>query len=165
MPGIEAVAVAVPVRSDANFDEVSNSIPLVNPDAPAVVDIPIATPQVIGGPPPETVLETSSPSPPPPPSLPLLPPSPPPYLKIPNIAPPPLQPLPNPLQVDDDIAQVSHGRKWVRDDLKSNKDKNGPMPHRFWYVTDSTGDQITQNDQGRIEAMSKLDYTTLFRSL
>ena len=65
VPGIEAVAVAVPVRPDANVDVVGDAIPLINTDAPAVVDIPIATPQVIGGPLPETVLETSPPSPPP----------------------------------------------------------------------------------------------------
>ena len=56
VPGIEAVAVAVPVRPDANVDVVDNAIPLINPDAPAVIDIPIAIPQVIGGPLPETVL-------------------------------------------------------------------------------------------------------------
>ena len=133
VPGIEAVA--VPVRTDANFDVVANAIPLINPNAPAVVDIPIATPQVTGGPLTETVLERSQPSPPPPPSLPpSLPPSPtlpPPYPPIPNIEPPPLQPLPNPLQVDDAIDQVSHGRTWVRDDLKANEDTNGPIPHRL----------------------------------
>ena len=109
VPGIEVVVVAVPVCPDANVDVVANAIPLINPDAPAVVDIPISTPQVIGGPLPENVLETSPPSPPPPPSLPPSPPSSPHLLPIPNIAPPPLQPLPNPLQVDDDIAQVAHG--------------------------------------------------------
>ena len=59
VPGIEAVAVAVPVRPDANVDVVFNAIPPINPDAPAVVDIPIATPKVIGGPLLETVIETS----------------------------------------------------------------------------------------------------------
>ena len=48
--GIEAVAVAVPVQPNANVDVVANAIPLINPDAPAVVDIPIAIPQVIVGP-------------------------------------------------------------------------------------------------------------------
>ena len=71
VPGIEVVVVAVTVRPDTNVDVVANSIPLMNPDAPAVVDIPIATLQVIGGSLTETVLETSPPSPPPPPSLPL----------------------------------------------------------------------------------------------
>ena len=37
--GIEAVAVAVPVCPDTNIDVVANAIPLINPDAPAVVDI------------------------------------------------------------------------------------------------------------------------------
>ena len=50
VPGIEAVVVAVPVRPDANVDVVANSIPLINPDAQAIIDIPIAPPQVIGGP-------------------------------------------------------------------------------------------------------------------
>ena len=90
VPGIELVAVAVPVRPDSNIDVVSNAIPLINPDAPAVVDITIATPQVIGGPLPETVLETSPPLNPPPPSLPPSPSWPPPSPLIPNIAPPPL---------------------------------------------------------------------------
>ena len=110
MPVIEAVAVAVPVRTDVNVDVVANAIPLINPDAPVVVDIPTAIPQVIGGPLPETVLETSPTSPPPPPSLPPSPSSTPPSPLIPNIGPPPLQPLPNPPQVDDAIAQVAHGR-------------------------------------------------------
>ena len=87
------------------------------------------------------------------PSLPPSPTSPPPYPPIPNISPPPLQPLTNYPQVDDAIAQVAHGRTWVRDELKANEDKNGPIPHRLWYVTDSTRDRITQNNQGRIEAM------------
>ena len=56
VPGIEAFAVAVTVRPDANVDVVANAIPLINPDAPAIVYIPIATPQVIGGPLKETVL-------------------------------------------------------------------------------------------------------------
>ena len=43
------------------------------------------------------------------------------------------------------------------DNLKENKDTNGPIPHRLWYVTDSTGYKITQNYQGRIEAISKLE--------
>ena len=137
VPGIEAVVVAVTVRPDTHFYVVSNAIPLINPDAPAVVDIPIVTPQVIGGPLPETFLEKYPSSPPPPPYLPPSPTSPPPSLLIPNIAPPPLQPLPNPPQVDDAISQVAHGRTWVRDDLKPNKDTNGPIPHRLWYVTDS----------------------------
>ena len=109
MPGIEAVAVAVPVRPDANVDVVANAIPLINTDAPAVVDISIATPQVIGGPLTETVQEKSTPSPPPTTSLPPSPPLPPPSPPIPNIAPPPLQPLTNPPQVDDAIAKVAHG--------------------------------------------------------
>ena len=153
MPGIETVAVAVPVRPDANFHVIANAIPLINPDAPAVVDIPIATPQVIGGPPAE---ETYPPLPPPPPSLPPSPSSPPPSPPILNIAPPPLQPLTNTPQLDDAIAQVAHGRTWVRDNLKSKEYKNGPIPHRLWYVTDSMGDRITQNYQEKIEAMSKL---------
>ena len=157
VPVIEAVAVAVPVRTDVNVDVVANAIPLINPDAPAVVDIPIATPQVIGGSLPETVLETSPTSPPPPPSLPPSPPSSPPSPPIPNIAPPPLQSLLNPPQVYDAITQVAHSQTWVHDDLKSNKDTNGPIPHRLWYVTDSMGDRITQNNQGRFEAMSKLE--------
>ena len=133
VPGIGEVAVYFPVRPDTNVDVVANAIPLINPDAPAVVDITIATLQVIGGPLPETVLETSHPSPPPLPSLltsPTSPPSPPPSPPIPNIAPPPLQPLPNPPQVDDAISQVAHSRTWVRDDLKANEDTNGPIPHR-----------------------------------
>ena len=85
VPGIEAVAVAVPVRPDENVDVVANSIPLINPNDPVVVDIPIATTQVIGGPLPETVLETSPPSPSPPPSLPPSPPLPPLSPPIPNI--------------------------------------------------------------------------------
>ena len=153
MPGIEAVEVAVPVRPEANVDVVANDIPLINPNDPVVIDIPIATPKVIGGTLPENFSETSSPSPPPPPYLPPSPPSPPPSPLIPNIAPPPLQPLPNTPQVDDDIDQVAHGQTWVRDDLKANEDTNGPIPHQLWYVNDSTGDQITQNDQGRIEAI------------
>ena len=76
---------------------------------------------------PETVLETYPTFPPPPPSLPPSPPLPPPSPQILNISPPPLQPLPNPPQVDDAIAQVAHGRTWVRDDLKANKDTNGPI--------------------------------------
>ena len=68
--GIEAVAVSVPVLPDANVDVVANTIPFINPDFSAVVDITIATPQVIGGPLPETVLETSPPLPPPLSSLP-----------------------------------------------------------------------------------------------
>ena len=44
VPAIEAFAVAVPVRSDANVDMVANAIPLINPDAQAVIDIPIAPP-------------------------------------------------------------------------------------------------------------------------
>ena len=140
VPGIEAAVVDFPVRPDANVDVVANSIPLINLDAPSVIDITISTLQVIGGPLPETVLETSPPSPPPPPSLLPSPDSPPPSLPIPNIAPSLLQPLPNTPQVDDAIAQVAYGRTWVRDDLKSNEDTNGPIPHRLWHVTDSTGD-------------------------
>ena len=128
VPGIEAAVVDFPVRPDANVDV----IPLINYDAPSVADIPIATPHVIEGPLLETVLETSPPSPP---STPSLPPSP----LIPNISPPPLQPLPNAPQLDDTIAQVAHGRTWVCDDLKANEDTNVPIPHRLWYVTDSTG--------------------------
>ena len=86
VPGIEAVAVAVPVRPDANVDVISNAIPLINPDTPAVVDISIATPQVVVGPLPETVLEKYPSLPPPPPSLPPSPPSPPPSMPIPKIA-------------------------------------------------------------------------------
>ena len=157
VPVVEAVVVAVPVRPGANVDVVANAIPLINPNAPAVVDIPIATPQVLVGPLPETFLETSPPFPPPPPFLPPSPPLPPPYPTIPNILTPPLQPLPNPPQVDDAIAQVAHGRTWVCDDLKANEDTNGPIPHRLWYITDSKGYRITQNDQGRIEEMSKLE--------
>ena len=78
-------------------------------------------------------------------------------MPIPNIAPLPLQPIPNPTQVYDAISQVAHGRTWVHDDLKSNEDTNGPIPHLLWYVTDITGYRITQNDQGGIEAMSKLE--------
>ena len=54
--GIEAVAVAVTVRPDANVDVVANAIPLINTDAQDVVDIPLATPQVIAEPLLETVL-------------------------------------------------------------------------------------------------------------
>ena len=43
------VGVADPVRPDANFDVVANAIPLINHDAPVVVDVPISNPQVIGG--------------------------------------------------------------------------------------------------------------------
>ena len=57
----------------------------------------------------------------------------------------------------DAIAQVAHGRTWVCYDLKANKYTNVPIPHHLGYVTDSTGDQITQNNQGRIEVMSKLE--------
>ena len=61
MTGIEAVAVAIPVQPEVNVDVVANAILLINPYAPAAIDIPIATPQVIGGTLPETVLETSPP--------------------------------------------------------------------------------------------------------
>ena len=56
------------MRPDVNVDVVANGNPLINPDTPAVVDIPIATPQVIVGTLPETVLQISPPSTPPPPS-------------------------------------------------------------------------------------------------
>ena len=45
----------------------------------------------------------------------------------------------------------------MRDDLKANEDTNGPITHCVCYVTGSAGDRITQNDRGRIEAMSKLE--------
>ena len=57
VPGIEAIVVAVPVQPDANVDVVANAIPLINNDDPAIVDIPIATPQVIDRTLPETVID------------------------------------------------------------------------------------------------------------
>ena len=42
-----AIAVAVPAWTTTNIDVIINPIPLMNPDAPAVINMPIDAPPVI----------------------------------------------------------------------------------------------------------------------
>ena len=67
---------------------------------------------------------------------------------------PPDEPAPNPIDAAPDqpsvpIAQVAHNRTWVIDDAASKRDINGSIPHRLWYITDATGDRISENDHQR----------------
>ena len=55
------------------------------------------------------------------------------------------------------IAQVAHNTTWVIDDAASKRDINGAIPRRLWYLTDATGDRISENDHQKLESISLLD--------
>jgi len=59
------------------------------------------------------------------------------------------------------IAQVAHNRTWVIGNAATKRDINGLIPHRFWYITDATGDRIDGNDFQKIEPMKLLDVLLL----
>ena len=156
---------------DANGEEIVAE-PLPEGDT---IDAPVAYAAAVHAVP-EPVIESTvqarneSTDPPTPPDPPAPPPANPPVVEhttvhalIPvPVTTPPDAPAPNSTDVTPDqpsvpIAQVAHNTTWVIDDAASKRDINGVIPRRLWYITDATGDRISENDHQKMEAISLLD--------